>query len=79
MARSRLIFQTVSGMGLLTGPHQTSFVDVGSSTIRLSTSEIVKRYYTLRRTTSLAAGGSCQCTGGGDGRSTFVDKGIFIQ
>ena len=36
MARSRLIFQTDSGIDLLTGPHQTSFDELGSSTIRLS-------------------------------------------
>ena len=36
MARSRFIFQTDSGIDLLTGPHQTIFDELGSSTIRLS-------------------------------------------
>ena len=36
MARSRLILQTDSGIDLLTGPHQTVFDELGSSTIRLS-------------------------------------------
>jgi hypothetical protein len=64
----------------LTGPHQTSLEEDGSSTIRLSAGQ---RWGisgdTLRRTAGLVAGRGSEGAGRCDGRAALVDEGIFVQ